>query len=140
MKRLKVKVGDRWYTVEVEEPLGSPAKAIVEGQVILVELEDIPSHRPVTGRSATINTTVVSQQKPKDLESAENLITSPMSGKVISVRVKPGEKVSSGKEVCVVEAMKMEQSIQTPREGIVKHVHVKPLQQIGIGELLVELE
>ena len=54
--------------------------------------------------------------------------------------VKPGEKVSSGKEVCVVEAMKMEQSIQAPREGIVKQVHVKPLQQISIGEVLVELE
>ena len=138
MRELKVKVGERWYTVGVEEPLGNPAKAIVEGQVILVELEDTPSSAPASRRPSSTNGPSVPQPKPA--EPSENLITSPMSGKVIAVRVKPGEKVSSGKEVCVVEAMKMEQSIQAPREGIVKQVHVKPLQQISIGEVLVELE
>ena len=63
-----------------------------------------------------------------------------MFGKVLSVRVKPGETVAAGDEVCVVEAMKMEQSIRAPREGTVKLVHVTPLQQITIRAPLVELE
>ena len=39
MKQVRVKIGDRWYTVEVEEPLGSPARVTVEGESFLVEVD-----------------------------------------------------------------------------------------------------
>ena len=70
----------------------------------------------------------------------DGIIKSPMSGKVLAIRVKPGDKVASGDEVSVVEAMKMEQSIRAPRAGTVKKVHVKPLQQVNIHAPLVELD
>ncbi len=54
--------------------------------------------------------------------------------------VRPGDKVSGGTELCVVEAMKMEQSIRAPADGVVKTVHIQPLQQVNANDPLVELE
>ena len=63
-----------------------------------------------------------------------------MPGKVISIMVRPGDRVSAGDEVCVVEAMKMEQSIRTGRDGVVKAVHVRPMDSVSANDPLVELE
>jgi biotin carboxyl carrier protein len=63
-----------------------------------------------------------------------------MSGRILSIRVKPGDSVNSGDEMCVIEAMKMEQAIKAHRDGVVKKVFVKPLDQVPINATLVELE
>ncbi len=58
----------------------------------------------------------------------------------MSILVRPGQRVSSGDEVCVVEAMKMEQSIRSPRDGVIKAVHVQPLDTVNADDPLIELE
>jgi biotin carboxyl carrier protein len=63
-----------------------------------------------------------------------------MPGRVIAIMVRPGDRVTAGQEVCVVEAMKMEQSIWAPRDGVVKAVHVQPMDSVGANDPLVELE
>ena len=63
-----------------------------------------------------------------------------MAGKILAVTVRPGDTVSHLQEVCVVEAMKMEQSITTAEGGVIKAVHVQPLQQVNTDDPLVELE
>jgi pyruvate carboxylase len=63
-----------------------------------------------------------------------------MPGRVIAIMVRPGDRVKAGQEVCVVEAMKMEQSIWAPRDGVVKAVHVQPMDSVGSNDPLVELE
>jgi biotin carboxyl carrier protein len=63
-----------------------------------------------------------------------------MPGRVISVSVRPGDRVSEGDEVCVVEAMKMEQSIRATRDGVVKTVHVQPADPVKANGPLIELE
>ena len=63
-----------------------------------------------------------------------------MPGKVISIMVRPGERVSAGDEVCVVEAMKMEQSIRAARDGIIKAVLVQPMDSVSKNDPLIEME
>jgi biotin carboxyl carrier protein len=58
----------------------------------------------------------------------------------MSILVRPAARVSSGDEVCVVEAMKMEQSICSPRDGVVRYVHVQPLDTVNANDPRVELE
>ena len=58
----------------------------------------------------------------------------------MSILVRPGDRVSAGDEVCVVEAMKMEQSIRSPRDGVIKAVHVQPLDTVSADDPLIELE
>ena len=142
MKEVRVKIGERWYTVEVEEPLVSPARVTVEGETFLVDVDTDSVQRRTrpAGFRAPASAPPARSSAPAPSASSDSIITSPMSGKVLAIRVKPGSAVASGEEVCVVEAMKMEQSIRAPRAGTVKKIHVKPLDQVQIHAPLVELD
>ncbi len=141
LKQIKVKIGDRWYTVDIEEPIGSVAKVTVEGEIFEVEVAQLESApQRVSGDMPMIS----SQPRLKESQTiAKNdsvLITSPMSGKILSISVKPGDSVNAGDEICVIEAMKMEQTIKSHRDGVIKEVLVKPLDQVVISTTLVQLE
>jgi 3-methylcrotonyl-CoA carboxylase alpha subunit len=63
-----------------------------------------------------------------------------MPGKVIAVRVSPGQAVARGDELVVVEAMKMENALRAPRAGTVKSVAVRVGEMVAPGVALVELD
>jgi 3-methylcrotonyl-CoA carboxylase alpha subunit len=67
-------------------------------------------------------------------------LEAPMPGKVIAVKVAPGDTVGKGDELLVVEAMKMENAVRAPREGRVKSVSAKVGDMVSPGVVLVELE
>ncbi|WP_342642950.1 acetyl-CoA carboxylase biotin carboxyl carrier protein subunit [Rhodoligotrophos ferricapiens] len=56
--------------------------------------------------------------------SADDIITAPMPGTVISVSVEAGQQVARGETLVVIESMKLETAIKAPRDGIVEIVHV----------------
>jgi 3-methylcrotonyl-CoA carboxylase alpha subunit len=68
------------------------------------------------------------------------VLEAPMPGRVIAVRVVPGQAVSRGQELLVVEAMKMENALRAPRDGVVKTVAAKDGDMVIPGVVLVELE
>jgi biotin carboxyl carrier protein len=63
-----------------------------------------------------------------------------MTGRVISVNVKPGDTVSEGQILLVIEAMKMENEIAAPMSGEIKEVAVAPGGRVSEGDLLVQFE
>jgi acetyl/propionyl-CoA carboxylase alpha subunit len=67
-------------------------------------------------------------------------LEAPMPGKVIAVKVAPGQQVAKGQELVLVEAMKMENAIRAPRDGRVKSVAARPGEMVAPGSVLVELE
>jgi 3-methylcrotonyl-CoA carboxylase alpha subunit len=67
-------------------------------------------------------------------------LEAPMPGKVIAVKVAPGDTVGKGDELLVVEAMKMENAVRAPREGRVKSVSARVGDMVSPGVVLVELE
>ncbi|XP_019736945.1 propionyl-CoA carboxylase alpha chain, mitochondrial-like [Hippocampus comes] len=73
-------------------------------------------------------------------EDTSSILRSPMPGTVVAVTVKPGDKVAEGQEICVIEAMKMQNSMTAVKQAKVKRVHCKPGETVGEGDLLVELE
>uniref|UniRef100_A0A8B9GCV7 Propionyl-CoA carboxylase alpha chain, mitochondrial n=1 Tax=Amazona collaria TaxID=241587 RepID=A0A8B9GCV7_9PSIT len=76
----------------------------------------------------------------KAAEDTSSALRSPMPGAVVAVSVKPGDTVSEGQEICVIEAMKMQNSMTAAKTGKVKAVHCKAGDTVGEGDLLVELE
>ena len=64
-------------------------------------------------------------------------MTTAMPGTVVSVKVKPGDRVKRGDTVLIVEAMKMENEIHTPIDGEVKAVHAKEGESVNPDEVLV---
>jgi 3-methylcrotonyl-CoA carboxylase alpha subunit len=67
-------------------------------------------------------------------------LEAPMPGRVIAVKVAPGDTVMKGDELLVVEAMKMENAVRAPREGRVKSVSAQVGDMVSPGVVLVELE
>jgi 3-methylcrotonyl-CoA carboxylase alpha subunit len=67
-------------------------------------------------------------------------LEAPMPGKVIAVKVEPGQHVSKGQELLVVEAMKMENAIRAPRDGRVKAVSASVGDAVSPGTVLVEMD
>ncbi|XP_071598608.1 propionyl-CoA carboxylase alpha chain, mitochondrial isoform X2 [Heliangelus exortis] len=76
----------------------------------------------------------------KAAEDTSSILRSPMPGAVVAVSVKPGDTVAEGQEICVIEAMKMQNSMIAAKTGKVKAVHCKAGDTVGEGDLLVELE
>jgi biotin carboxyl carrier protein len=68
------------------------------------------------------------------------LVRAPIAGKVVKLLVAPGDEVSTGQGVAVLEAMKMENEIRADRGGTVEKVHVQPGHSVDNGELLVTLK
>ncbi|MCM1294830.1 MAG: carboxylase [Muribaculaceae bacterium] len=67
-------------------------------------------------------------------------IKAPMGGRVIEVNVKAGDTFTKGKTLLVYEAMKMENDVTAPRDGVVKRVFVRPDQIVGTDAVLIEFE
>lgn len=67
-------------------------------------------------------------------------IKAPMQSTVVKLSVAAGDKVVEGDQVLVLEAMKMEQSISSPRDGVIKAVKVSVGETVPSGTVLIEFE
>jgi biotin carboxyl carrier protein len=67
-------------------------------------------------------------------------VTAPMPGRVLRVLVKVGDEVADRQGLVVVEAMKMENEIASPKAGRVKEIAASEGQSIEMGRLLVVIE
>ena len=67
-------------------------------------------------------------------------IKAPMQSTVVKLAVSVGDKVVEGDQVLVLEAMKMEQSITSSRDGVIKAIKVSVGETIASGTVLVEFE
>lgn len=61
-------------------------------------------------------------------------------GRVLRILAGPGDTVTQGQPVVVLEAMKMENDVRAPRDGIVRTVEITAGQAVGTGQVLVRLE
>jgi len=68
------------------------------------------------------------------------IIRSLMPGLIVDVRVSPGDRVTAGSVVVVMEAMKMQNELLCEVDGIVRIVNVKPLDTVESQALLLEIE
>ncbi len=76
----------------------------------------------------------------KKTEKKEGDLNSPISGTVVTIKVKQGNQVKKDDVILVIEAMKMEYLIRAPYNGEVKKVYFKEKDQIEIGQLTAEIE
>jgi len=72
--------------------------------------------------------------------TADGAILAPMPGKVIAVDVALGDSVTRGQRLCVIEAMKMEQALIAPFDGVVTELAASAGAQVSEGTVLVRVE
>ncbi len=76
----------------------------------------------------------------KELELAQEIVEVPITGKVISVEVKPGNSVKEGDVICFIESMKMENPILSPVSGKVSEVKVSVGEVVETGRVIAVIE
>ncbi|MGN6123696.1 MAG: biotin/lipoyl-containing protein [Sphingomonas oligoaromativorans] len=74
------------------------------------------------------------------LIAGDGALTAPMPGRVVSVEVAKGDKVAKGQRIVVIEAMKMEQALVAPFDGIVAELGPQAGAQVSEGILLARIE
>lgn len=72
--------------------------------------------------------------------SAVQFIKAPMPGLIINVSVNPGDEVKKGDTLLILEAMKMENVIKSPRDGKVKKVNVSLRNAVEKNQVMLEFE
>ena len=74
-------------------------------------------------------------------EESDDVVLSPITGKLLDKKVENGDKVSKGDVIIILEAMKMEHRLISPRDGILSKLTSVDLGgQVKEGELMFELE
>ena len=130
-KEYKYKINGIKFNVLVEEPEGNTVHVEVNGVPYTVELDKAQEVKP------TITKPVKKPEKAPRTEKGEKVVATPtpssasgykvkapLPGTVMSLPVKVGDNVAVGATVCVLEAMKMENDIHTPKGGVVKQILV----------------
>ena len=138
--KLKVKVNDKWYTVEVPEIRGNPVRVLVNGDAIDVDIDWLD---PLSRQSAEPDIELDNSHEVKGVTdgkgSATRTFYSPMPGIIVSVSVSEGDQVITGDEICVLEAMKMQQALRADWSGIVKKLYVETAQHVREGDPIADL-
>jgi biotin carboxyl carrier protein len=70
----------------------------------------------------------------------EMQLVAPMPGLVLDVKVTPGQSITKGSPLLIIEAMKMENVLKATQDGTVKAVHVSNGQSVEKGDKLLEFE
>ncbi|KAJ6244722.1 methylcrotonoyl-coa carboxylase subunit alpha [Anaeramoeba flamelloides] len=68
-------------------------------------------------------------------------LCAPMPGMIFSITDKKvGDKVAEGEELCVIEAMKMQNMLKAPKDTVIKKIRVKQGENVGVDAILIEYE
>ena len=145
MKTYKFKINGNEYNVAINSVEGTNASVTVNGTDYQVELEDAPAASvqaaPATAPAAAPAQAVpAAPAAPKPAASgAGKAVTSPLPGVIIAVKVNVGDSVKAGQEVAVLEAMKMENSIEAEHDGTVTAIHVAKGDSVLEGAAVVTI-
>lgn len=145
MKTYKFKINGNEYNVAINSVEGTNASVTVNGTDYQVELEDAPA-APVQAAPATAPAAAPAQAAPAAsaapkpaASGAGKAVTSPLPGVIIAVKVNVGDSVKAGQEVAVLEAMKMENSIEAEHDGTVTAIHVAKGDSVLEGAAVVTI-
>ncbi|OYX17038.1 MAG: methylcrotonoyl-CoA carboxylase [Sphingomonadales bacterium 32-67-7] len=108
-----------------------PSRYDFDGDSVWVQAEDgVAAHRFSFPLSAASQTTGA---------AGDGAILAPMPGRIVSVEVAEGQAVTAGQKLLVLEAMKMEQALRAPFDGVVETLTATPGAQVQVDTLLVKV-
>lgn len=111
----------------------------VNGTMYEVEVEELGGVVMPSSASAPRVEKPKAVQKPKSNDTS-GVVKAPMPGTILSVDVKVGDTLKAGANLCILEAMKMENEIVAPTDCTVKEIHIQKGDTVANGDLLITLE
>lgn len=147
MNKFQYKVQGVDYDVEIEELEGNVAKVQVNGIKFEVELKQPinPAHAIRKKPEVHQQATAAPQQAPAAAaaqpaaSATGSQVKAPLPGTITSVNVKVGDVVKDGDTVVVLEAMKMQNNIETELSGTVTSILVNQGDSVLEGAVLLTI-
>jgi glutaconyl-CoA/methylmalonyl-CoA decarboxylase subunit gamma len=152
MPKYRVTVDGHEYLVEVLDPSERPVRAIIEGEILEVtvssegeplqgraEIAPQPAAPVVTSRPSAPSARPSAQPTRQAALPSNNgsEIKAPLPGTIVGVSVAVGDTVVHGQELCVLEAMKMNNPIRATQAGTVREIRIGIGQQVQHGTVLM---
>lgn len=151
-EKLEALVGGKKVAINVHQVKGHHYHVIYDGQSMDIRFfkRDTQVQAFVRGECLTFTLEdEASLARKKSMEGRGGVtpplqgrieLKSQMPGKIVKVEVKVGDKVTSGQGIVIMEAMKMENEIISPKAGEVKELKVQEGQSVESGALLAVIE
>src|SRR5574344_1015350 len=131
MKNYKFKINGNSYSVDINN---------VEGQTIELELNGTPYKVEVDKEIKQPKTPkLVRAAQVPSTDSTPNTVKTPLPGTILDVYVNVGDRVKTGQKLALLEAMKMENQIDSDLDGVVKEVKVRKGDIIMEGDVLITI-
>lgn len=137
MKRYTITVNGQAYDVQVEENAsGAPVAASAP---VAAPAPAAPAAAPAQASAPAATPAAPAAPAPAPAADAE-VVSSPMPGTILDIKVSAGSKVSKGDVLVVLEAMKMENDIVAAHDATVAAIHVQKGDSVESGSALVSLQ
>jgi biotin carboxyl carrier protein len=152
MRTFRVTISGKSFVVEVADFDKSPIRVTVNGRPFEVEVDwegaaseatvrpDLVPAKPAREAIEPPARRLSQPPKPQvsDAERSSALtVDAPMPGTIVAIAVRPGQSIARGDDVCILEAMKMRNSIRSPRDGEVEEVLVTVGTKVAYGDPLI---
>jgi len=134
MTEYKFKVDGKDYTVSLDSVEENMVNIVVNGIPHKVELEKAPE-APVVARPAVVRH--VKKAADTAASGGGKPLKSPLPGVILDIFVKVGDTVKSGQKVLLLEAMKMENNIDSDKDGTVLEIKISKGDSINEGDVLL---
>lgn len=143
MKKYKFTIHGNQYDVHIKNIEENTIQLEVNGSEYEVEvdktMQPVKTPRLVRARAVPATDTTPSEGTGTKAAPGAGTIKSPLPGTVLSIHCKPGDKVSVGQNLITLEAMKMENNIDSDKDGKIVAIHVSQGQSVNEGDVLIEI-
>ena len=144
MKEYKYKINGNLYNVVIGDIEDNIAHVEVNGTHYTVEMEKkpkaAPAPKPVARPAAKPAAAAPAAAPAAKPAGAKSGVKSPLPGVILDIKVKEGDEVKKGQTLIILEAMKMENSINADKDGKVTAINVSKGESVLEGTDLVIIE
>lgn len=156
MRRYTLNISGKEYVVDVQETDFDQFEVQVGGQSYSVSLSEdqtvggvaaaapaaapvaaAPKAAPAAPAAAPAAPKAAAAPKKPAGGGGKGALKAPMPGVILEVNVKPGDKVTRGQQVAILDAMKMHNVVGAPRDGTIAEVCVAAGQSVAHGDVIV---
>ena len=132
---MKYKITLKGTTYEVEVEKGEAM--VLDEYEAKSPVPPAPAAVPVAAAAAPIAAAPAAAAAAPAAVAAGTPVTSPLPGNIFAIKVKEGDTVKAGDVLIVIEAMKMENDVRAPSDGVVKQILVSKGALVATGDTLV---
>ena len=144
--KIHVRIQDKTFEVKIGDIQARPIQAEVDGEIFEVWPEEtlVPSDTSLTVSSTPQIThpvpPVESNGSPVRPSEKTKTVIAPIPGVIVEIAANVGDSVTYGQELCVLEAMKMKNSIRANRDGSIKEILISIGDHVRQSQVLMEFE